>query len=113
MTLMRPVLPESNILTTWDFDPFTPPREQGVTADGTPMPWRETHVVFVTQTQIGYPITPGERRLLEAADGERTVHELLEHLDAPEAVAKQRVFDFVRRGVLVVPLTTSGSLGQL
>src|SRR5690606_24147537 len=74
----------------------------GARCDGSP--WQTTHAVYVTQTGEVYAITGAERRLLELADGSRDVRALLAlaGIEGPEGL--RRVFDFVRRGVLAVPL---------
>jgi len=100
----KPFCPKSNHQRTYDFDIFTPPEEQGIT-DASPGLLREgkCHALFVTQTQVVYPLSERDRRLIELADGTRTVEEIVDAAGGDRDADLKRLFGFVRRGLLVVP----------
>ena len=99
----RPVLPEANFLANYDFDMFTPPEKQGMTEAGSPRPATESFTVFVTQTQLMYSITRAQHAMLKAADGSKTVGELLEIMGGDTETNRDVLFDQIRRGILTVP----------
>ncbi len=101
----RPVLPSSNHLRSYDFDIFTAPQAQGLSeTEARPLPNKPCHALLVTQTQVVYSLSEAERQMVLYADGTRTVEQILDALPGDRAQLQKRLFGFVRRGVLVVPL---------
>lgn len=101
----KPIVPVSNHLRTYDFDMFTPPEELGITEENPGrLPATPTHAMLVTQTQQVYQLTDDELRVLKLADGEHTMEQILDELGGDRAANQERLYEFVRRGVLVVPL---------
>ena len=100
----KPRLPKSNHLQTYDFDVFTPPEQLGITEESPgPFPKVTCHALLVTQTQQVHPLNEWDWKLVHLADGTRTTEKLVEEMGGDPKVALERLFFFVRRGVLVVP----------
>ncbi len=96
---MVPAFPESNFLKSFDFDVFTPPREQGIGDAGGKLDETPTHAVFVTSTQTAQRISEEELSMLRGVDGRKTAEEIA----GPSPERQARLLEFVRRGVLAVP----------
>ncbi|MEW6074284.1 MAG: radical SAM protein [Planctomycetota bacterium] len=103
----RPILPDWNFLARYDFDIFTPPREQGIADAGSPLPRRESSVLHVSPTQQIYPVSASDVAMLARADGSRTAAEIVAGAGGDPAALRARLLAFVRRGLLVVPLPAS------
>lgn len=100
---LRPHLPKTNHIATFDFDACTPPEQMGITADR-PGPIRRvpSHAMLVTQSWGVFPLSEVELEMVRRADGRRTVEEIVAGLGDPAALT-QLLFRMVRRGQLVVP----------
>ncbi len=96
----RPRLPESNFVRSFDFDVFADPT-QVLPAEGGPLPAGSSHAVLVTNSQMIYPLSDSELELIQLADGSRTADEIVAAASEPDA--QQKLFGFVRRGILVIP----------
>jgi hypothetical protein len=101
----KPFLPRRNHRASFDFDVFTPPEEQGITESSpAPLPRTECEVLYVTTSSLVYPLDEVGRRLVDLADGRRTAREIVREVGGDAARVQERLFDFVRRGLLLVPL---------
>jgi hypothetical protein len=94
----RPRFPAWNHLAAFDFDIFTPAAEQLPVEGGAP-PQKPSYAAFSTLTQLCHPLSAEEHALLQRADGKLSARELA----GGSARLERCLFEFVRRGLLVVP----------
>ncbi len=101
---LRPHLPKTNHLATFDFDLFASPEALGIPPEGGALPKQTSHAIFVTTASLSYPLSDVEHRMIELADGRRTCEEISSALTGDPQALGQRLLEFVRRGLLFISL---------
>jgi len=105
MAELKPFLPPGNHIAEFDFDLFTAPEEQGISDEKpAPLPKQTTHAIYVSNSSVVYPLNELDHRLIQLADGSRTAREIVEQAGGDASATEQRLFEFVRRGQLLIPL---------
>ncbi len=99
-----PVLPSNNYLRTWDFDIFSSPEDQGIAPEGSPMPSTPSHGVFVTTTQMLYPLNDVEHEMVRRANGKNSPDQILDGLEGDREMLQRTLLSFIVKGILAVPL---------
>ena len=109
----KPFLPPGNHRAKFDFDVFTPPEEQGITDEkpGRLQP-AECHAVYVSTSSLVYPLTGVELQIVDLVDGKRTATEIVEAVGGDTTQIRKHLFDFVRRGALLIPLSDQVALAS-
>ncbi|MFT5284149.1 MAG: anaerobic magnesium-protoporphyrin IX monomethyl ester cyclase [Planctomycetota bacterium] len=114
MAQLKPFLPAGNHIAKFDFDVFTSPEEQGITEDKPgALPKVDMHALYVSNSSVVYPLKGVDLQLVQLADGTRTAEEIVRELGGDVADLEKRMFEFVRRGQLLIPLPEPSDKPQI